>query len=77
MVIPDMPVAEGPIISEAPSETTGRRVNTGQLFTMALLKAGRGCDPCASCKILLEIVDLMEKELEARSDAGKGQHSKP
>ena len=77
MTIPNLPAPPGPLISEAPSETTGRRVNSGQLFTMAMLKAGRdGCN-CASCKILLEIVTMMEADVEARIDAGKRNNPQP
>lgn len=41
----------------------------GQMFTLALLKAGRNGCTCESCNLLKKIVDVMEKGLEAVPDA--------
>ena len=41
----------------------------GQMFTLALLKAGRNGCTCESCNLLKKIVDVMEKGLEAAPDA--------
>ena len=44
----------------------------GQMFTLALLKAGRGkcaSDPCESCVLLRRIVDSMEKALSDGTDS--------
>jgi hypothetical protein len=51
---------------------TERRTSAGQLFTLALLKAGRDCGPCEACRILKRIIDEMEKSLEPPAGADPG-----
>jgi len=51
---------------------TEPRSNIGQLFTLAILKAGRDGCTCAACGILKRVVDEMERALETKPDAGQG-----
>jgi hypothetical protein len=51
---------------------TDDRAKFGALFTVALLKAGRGGCVCESCNMLKRIIDVMEKDLEVRTSANQG-----
>jgi len=48
------------------------RSNIGQLFTLAILKAGRDGCTCEACGVLKKVVDEMERALETKPDAGQG-----
>ncbi len=75
MVTPP-PLPRSPLdLATTPPDPTDRRVNTGQLFTLALLRAGRDCAPCPACTILRQIVDEMERQMEAPANVAEGQHT--
>ena len=48
------------------------RSNVGQIFTLAVLAAGRGGCDCKSCQLLKRVVDEMEAALEPRPNARPG-----
>jgi len=70
-----MPPPYGAAGPEAQFEVAGpgeRRSNIGQLFTLAILKAGRDGCVCEACGVLKRVVDEMERALETKPDAGQG-----
>ncbi len=74
MVTPSAFPGQPPALPPGAPDPGGSKVNTGQLFTLALLRAGRDCAPCPACVILRQIVDEMERQWEPPANATTGQH---
>jgi len=64
-----IPPAETSFQLAAPPEP---KSYVGQLFTLAVLKAGRDGCTCAACLTLKQVAEEMERALEARPHAGPG-----
>jgi hypothetical protein len=70
-----MPPPIGAAGPESQFELAGlqpRRSNVGELFTVALLKAGRDGCTCEACRVLKRVSAELERALEAMPDAGQG-----